>query len=134
MDLSQLFKFFSYNRKELERLARRGVKKDEICGFRIYYITRLKRGAVGGGEFHKLREEILFVISGRAILTFKDCYGGVRVVRLSAKRGVRIPPYILHSYKITEDGTTFLVIANTLFDPEQKETHDTYPETEFSRF
>ena len=37
-----------------------------------------------------------------------------------------MPPYILHSYMVLEEGSGLLVLANTLFNPEVKETHDTY--------
>jgi mannose-6-phosphate isomerase-like protein (cupin superfamily) len=112
-------KFFEYDGSELRRL------KTDIRGFRSYQITDLKKGNIGGTEFHRIRNEVLFVLEGRFDVICEDVFGGKKNFSLMDGGGIYIPSFILHTYKVLSDGRLF-VMANTLFDPNDLETHDTY--------
>jgi hypothetical protein len=40
-------------------------------------------------------------------------------------------PFILHAYEVLEEGSNLLIVANTLFNPNNSKTHDTYSIKEF---
>ena len=118
--------FLSYDQTELKKLP------VDICGLRCYKVSGLKKGSVGGLEFHKVRKEPLFALQGSICLELADIYRQTKKITLTKNSvGVYIPPFITHTYKVLEDNTTLVGIANTLFFPDNKETHDTYSEKEF---
>lgn len=102
----------------------------DIRGLRMYIVDNLSRGSVGGGEFHKIRDEIAITLKGSVEWSCEDVEsGGIALVVREGER-VRIPPYILHTYKVVEPDTTLVVIANTLFG-DTKEEQDSFTEEEF---
>lgn len=104
----------------------------DIRGFRTYTVTGLAKGAIGGGEFHEVRQELVFCLTGRIIWSCEDMTGATKVLGLTPSEcGVWMPPGILHAYEVLDNGSSLLVIANTLFDPDNLATHDTYPEAQF---
>jgi len=107
-------------------------KDSDIRGLRIYIVSFLPKKAVGGKEFHKIRSEILIVVNGKILLICEDVKGGrMEYVLTPETGGIMVPPYILHTYIVQEEGSSILVLANTDFDPEDPLTHDSYPEREF---
>ncbi|MBI4059639.1 WxcM-like domain-containing protein [Candidatus Giovannonibacteria bacterium] len=108
-DLAMQNRFFSYGPQELKKVSR------SIRGFRAYVVYDLRRGKIGGQEFHRLREEIVFVLRGRVEWKFEDLYGGRKTVMLKEGEGVWIPPYILHTYRGMRNQTLLFVLANTRF-------------------
>ena len=115
----------TYDRRELSLLGR------DIRGLRIYRIYGIPGGQTGGGEFHRIRRELLFAMTGLAELVCEDLYGGRRAFILDGQTGAYIPPYILHTYR-TRTQAELLVVANTTFSPEDPWTHDTYAASAFS--
>ena len=97
----------------------------DIRGLRGYTIRNLKKGKIGGTEFHRIRKEMVLGLDGLIEWECEDVYKNKRKFILNNKTGVYMPPFILHTYKTTEDGGLF-VLANTLFNPEDPRTHDTY--------
>jgi oxalate decarboxylase/phosphoglucose isomerase-like protein (cupin superfamily) len=112
-------KFFTYDEDELAKLPP-GRK-----GLRLYSVVGLKKDKVGGKEFHRCKKEFFFIIDGSMSMECEDLYGNKRTCHLSPKQGLFIPPFILHTYTMESDGS-FIVVANTLFDREDKRTYDTY--------
>lgn len=107
----------------------------DIRGFRIYFITGLAKGVVGGGEFHKVRQEMVFCLTGKVTWLCEDTTGTKKEFMLSpSSSGVWMPPGILHTYEVEKGKVSLLVLANTLFDPDDPRTHDTYPEAQFRKF
>ena len=98
----------------------------DIRGLRHYLVEGLAQGVVGGTEYHRIRQEWVITLQGGVVWDFKDVQGGVRRVTARVGEGVFIPPYILHTYTALSDGTALLAVANTLFDPNDRRTHDTY--------
>lgn len=117
--------FFRYSPEELGRVSQ------DIRGLRFYQVRGIPKNRVGGTEFHRLREEIIFVLRGRVHLVFEDLLGHQLERTLAEGDGVWLPPFILHTYEALEDGTDLLVFCNTLFVPDDKATHDTYSNEEF---
>ncbi|MEN9852362.1 MAG: hypothetical protein RI996_305 [Candidatus Parcubacteria bacterium] len=107
--------------------------RDDIKGLRLYVLDNLQKDKVGGYEFHKERQEIVSVGRGSVRWVFEDTQGAVREYIQTASESVHIPPFILHTYTVLEDDTQLLVLANTLFVPEDKTTHDTYGLEEFKQ-
>ena len=119
--------FFSYNPKELE-----GLEVD-IRGFRIYTVRHLPKGQIGGTEFHRIRQEIIIGLEGLLWIQLEDIFGNSRIISVKPSMAVWLSPFILHTYKSSEDNSGLLVIANTLFDPANPATHDTYNRGEFEK-
>jgi len=121
-------RFFQYDEKELDRIP------VDIRGLRVYTVRGLPKGGIGGGEFHRVRSEIIICLAGRVIFGLEDLFGGKLIFPLNATTNVMyIPPFILHTYCTAEENSSLLVIANTLFEPDIPQTHDTYSEEEFRR-
>jgi len=112
--------FFHYETTELDCIP------SDIRGFRAYTVRDLPNGRIGGTEWHKVREEMVFALEGSVCWTCEDFFGGKRDIVLAPGVGVWMPPFILHTYEVKEEGSGFLVIANTLFVPDDPRTHDTY--------
>lgn len=116
--------FFTYSDVELSHLP------CSIRGLREYEITGLQRGANGGNEYHRIRQEIVLVTRGIVRWTLDDLHGGVSIRELHAGEGIWLQPFILHAYHVVENDSALQVIANTIFfNPDDKSdprTHDTY--------
>jgi len=104
-----------------------------IRGLRYYSVEDLHEGEIGGKEFHKVRQEMIFVTKGSVLWRCKDLYGNIKINVLTPKNGIWMPPFILHTYEVLEEGTGLAVIANTTFDPENPATHDTFSFSEFQK-
>lgn len=119
--------YFLYEKTQLEKIPQ------DRRGYRAYTVRGLKGGSVGAMEFHQLRKELLFVLEGSAEMDVEDVYGGKKTFTINPSKGLYIPPLILHTYKILEDNTALLVLANTLYAPEDIATHDSFPIEEFRK-
>lgn len=119
--------FLYYEKNELERLP---VAFD-IRGLRTYTNRRIPAGTIGGTEFHRVRGKFIHCLDGEVEFTMENLGGEITKVMLSPTVGIFIPPYTLHAYTATKDDSGLLVICNTMFTPEDPQTHDTYPENEF---
>ena len=62
----------------------------------------------------------------------EDVYGNIRMFKLDPKTGLYIPPFMQHSFGFPKD-SSFMVVANTLFNPQDPTTHDTYSYAAFTR-
>lgn len=111
---------FCYNKYELNKLP------SDIRGLRAYSVRDLKKNSVGAGEWHKVRSELVFALSGAAEWSCEDVYGGNKTLRLERGSGVYTPSFIFHTYKVLEDDTRLLVISNTIFDANDEATKDSY--------
>src|SRR4030042_1062687 len=117
-DLSVLFALTSHEISDFLKYENEELKKlipEDIRGLRAYYINGLKMGSVGGGEFHRLRKEMLFALEGIFDFECEDVYGQRRGLRVDREKGLYIPNLILHTYETVIPGN-LLVVANTLFD------------------
>lgn len=114
-----------------EFLAYEIVPTPDIRGLRFYTVSNLSKGAVGGGEFHKIRKEIIIPLSGSVKWIVMDNDGNRIQEILKPGNGMLMPPYIMHDYEVLEDNTTLLIFCNTLFFPEIPESHDTFGRSEF---
>ncbi len=113
--------FDNYDLGELRHMP----EEFDIRGFRIYIVKGFKAGKVSGGEFHRIRKEIVFVTEGNVEACFEDVYGSEKRAKMSKGTGYYCPPFTIHAFQCITDGS-FVVFANTLFDPDDKRTHDTY--------
>lgn len=115
----EIQKYLSYDQQELQNIP------IDIRGLRSYSVTDLKEGSVGAMEFHRVRKEILFSLNGIIEVECEDVYKNVRNFTLNGSTGLFVPPFILHTYKVKRSGD-IIVIANTLFYPDDSRTHDSY--------
>ena len=117
--------YFNYAQGELDKIAY------DIRGLRAYSVSELAHGSVGANEWHRVRTELVFAISGSARWTCEDLYGGKRELILDSTTAVLTPPFVIHTYEALDDNTKLLVVTNTLFLPEDPTTHDTYSRESF---
>lgn len=122
-DLQQ--KYFHYEDSELNKIPR------DIRGLRSYRVSGLRTGVVGAHEWHRVRKEIVIVTQGSIKWICEDTQGSKTEYILDSTRGIWTPPFILHTYEALEDDTELLVIANTLFFPDEPTTHDTFSPSDF---
>jgi WxcM-like protein len=122
---AQTADFFDYDRAELRRIPR------DIRGLRMFVLEDIPAAGVGGGEFHRIRVEIVFTVEGRVRWTCEDVYGNCKVFDPPRDCILRFPPFILHTMESIERDSSVIVIANTLYDADDPGTHDTYPAAEF---
>ncbi len=120
--------FLNYDLEELSRIP------EDIRGLRIYTVRGLSTGRIGGTEFHRIRQEYIQVLEGATSWEFEDLYGEKSTCILQGARSVYIPPFILHTYQVLEEGSGITVLANTLFNPENPATQDTYSKDIFSSY
>ena len=120
-------RFIAYEGNELT------VVSTDIRGLRLYRVSDMPEGAKGGGEYHEVRQELVGVNRGRIAWVCEDLLGGKKVFKLDAKTGISIwmPPFILHTYTVLESGSELWFFANTLSDPRDKASQDTYPKSAF---
>jgi hypothetical protein len=97
-----------------------------IRGLRTYNVSDIPKGSVGGMEWHGIRTEIVSALGGQALWQCVDVDGGETEFVLNQDVSVLMPAGILHTYVALEDDTRLQVVCNTLFDPEDSRTHDTY--------
>ncbi|MBI4058815.1 hypothetical protein HY404_01090 [Candidatus Microgenomates bacterium] len=120
-EISALIKdLFNYEESEVERIGY------DIRGFRSYEVAGLILGTIGALEFHRIRKEIITFNNGRARLILEDLKGDKRDFILERGDGIWMPQFIFHTYETLEDDTRLTVIANTLLDPSNPATADTY--------
>ena len=117
--------YFSYDSEETDRLSQ------DIRGLRIYTVRDLPQDKIGGMEWHRIREEMVFSLEGSVLWICEDALGNKREFTLDSGMGIWVPPGILHTYRVLEEGSGLLVVANTLFIPEDASTHDTYSLEDF---
>lgn len=113
-------RYLAYNEAELQRVP------EDIRGLRIYTVRKLPKGEIGGTEWHRVREEMIFVLDGAVTWECEDLAGTRVAYTLTQDEGIWMPPSILHTYKVLEENTGLMVLANTLFTPDNPATHDTY--------
>ncbi|MCF8304488.1 MAG: WxcM-like domain-containing protein [Bacteroidales bacterium] len=127
MTFSEISDYFSYDDDELVNIP------EDIRGLRSYSVTGLKKGSRGGMEYHRIRQEILFAFSGKVKVEAEDVYGNHKEIILDNTTGICIPPFTLHTYEAMDNNSSNLVICNTLFNPDDPQTHDTYAEQTFRK-
>jgi hypothetical protein len=120
-------KFFHYEESELDKIS------PDIRGMRAYSVESLQNKAIGANEWHRIRNELVFVIKGSVKWTCEDVSGHRSDVILDHTSGIWVPPFILHTYEALEDDTQIQVIASTLFLPGDPTTHDTYSALDFTK-
>lgn len=129
MGRASLARFFAHDHREIARLP------VPIEGLRQYDIRGLREDFKGGGEFHRIRQEIVIVTQGAVEWICEDLHGSYKTYTLHPGTGVWIPPFMLHSYRVIGPDTVLQVTANTIFfHPEDRgdtRTHDTYGADQF---
>jgi hypothetical protein len=118
---SEAAEFLACDPVELQRIP------VDIRGMRMFAVSDVPRGGVGGREFHRIRKEIVVVTFGRVRLDCEDLFGARKQIALSPGRSAYLPPFILHSLTFDEPGSAVTCIANTIFVPDDPQTHDSYP-------
>ena len=89
-------------------------------------------GVNGNQEFHRVRKEMIFVLDGLIDFEFEDVYGRTAGMRLDPGKGLYLPNLIMHSYDV-KNYSQLVVLANTLFEPDDPSTYDTYSSEAFKK-
>lgn len=105
--------------------AARFFTESPISGFRIYQISNPKIEKTGGMEWHIYRQEIFLVAKGHIEWFFEDAWGNTAEFFQDGGTAIWVPNYIVHSYRATDE-CLLVVVANTIYDPLNPDTHDTY--------
>jgi hypothetical protein len=111
---------YDYKNSEFNQLQK------YIRGLRIYTIRNLPKNGIGGTEWHRTREEIVFCLEGLILWICEDLFGKQKEFIININTGIWIPPFILHTYKSLEEKSGLLIIANNVFIPDDSKTYDTY--------
>lgn len=119
--------FFKYEESELNTIP------IDIRGLRAYDVSALSKGSVGANEWHRVRNELIFIINGSIKLTCIDTLGNQKEFILDKTNGAWIPPFIMHTYESQQNSTELLVVANTLFLPDEPKTHDSFDLESFKK-
>lgn len=118
--------FFEYDPRELAKIPK------DIRGLRSYQVSNIPSGQIGGTEFHRVRQEIVFGLKGQVRWECQDLFGKTKEFILTSENGIYMPPSILHTYYVEENESGLGVICNTLFHlPACEATNDTYSREEF---
>lgn len=125
LDEKSLHNFLDFSNPEFDTL------KVNIRGLRSYIVRGLTKDSLGANEWHRLRTEMVYTVKGSIAWICTDIYGGRVELVLNRNTAVITPPTIMHRYKVLEDDTEIQVIANTLFLPDHRETHDTFGKNSF---
>lgn len=120
IDYTVLSQFLTYNDADLYQVP------EDIRGLRVYRVTGVSKGSVGANEWHKLRNELFTVLRGSVRWVCTDHLGQTKSFTITPTITIYTPHHILHTYEALEDDTEIAVIANTLFNPDNLATHDTY--------
>ena len=118
-----LQQYLNFDNDEFVRLKDAGK---DIRGLRSYVVSGISKGSVGAQEWHKARAELVRALDGSASWECEDLMGGKQTFTLNNNTVLMVPPGILHTYKALEDNTRLQVIATTLFDPDDPDTHDSF--------
>jgi hypothetical protein len=121
----QAMAFLSYDQTELERIP------VDIRGLRIFTVSDIPYGGIGGTQFHRIRTEISYVGKGKVRWKFEDLYGATREIPWVPDTVLSMPPFVLHTSICEEAGSNIVTLANTLYIPDDPRTHDTYRADEF---
>ncbi len=103
----------------------------DIRGIRSYVVHDIPKGKIGANEWHKIRNEIITVLNGSIKWTCTDTEGNEAQFVINKGTAVFTPNHILHRYESLEEHTALTVLANTIFQPGDPTTHDTYPAETF---
>lgn len=118
-------KYLHYEESELNKVTA------EMRGLRLYTVEGLAKGKIGGREFHRIREEMIYGLSGTISWKCEDIFRNEKTFTVDSECGIWMPPFILHTYEVLKDDSKFMVVANTLFDADNSSTHDTYSKENF---
>ncbi len=103
----------------------------DIRGLRTYGVRGIPADSVGANEMHFARNELVSAIGGSALWICEDINGNQKTITLDENTSVICPAGLFHTYKALENNTHLQVICNTLFNPEDPRTHDSYGEEKF---
>lgn len=118
--------FFTYDEDELSKID------EDIRGLRIYRVSNLTNGAIGGREWHRIKKELVFVTKGRVHWKISDRSGNEKEFILTPNNhAILIPPYIMHTYTSLENNSEVVVITNTLYNVDNPSTFDTHQDDTF---
>lgn len=131
LDATLLATFLDYDNPEFSAIAQR--TGTDIHGLRTYNVSNIPSGSTGANEFHLARTELVTALSGRALWKCEDVYGNTTEYTLDSTTSLMVPPGILHTYTALEDNTRLQVVCNTLFNPDDPGTHDSFSSEDFRK-
>lgn len=117
--------FFDYSESEMQQLPK------DIRGMRSYIVSKIPINSIGANEWHKIRNELAITIEGVVEWELTDKDGKSITITVEKNEGIYIPNHILHKYKSLKLDSAILVLANTIFEPDDPQTHDTYTKESF---
>lgn len=129
VSFDDVMNFLSYDKEETNKIP------GDVRGMRMYinHLIPLVKEVVGGTEFHRVRQEIVVGIQGMVRWECEDVWNEKREFILTPGSCIIQPPFIMHTYKVLEDQSGMMILANTLFDPDADETKDTFSLEDFHK-
>ena len=121
--------FPNYDNKELENIS--NGQHFDIRGLRSYAVENLPVGTIGATEYHRIRQEIIVTTQGVVEWQLEDLDGNIRSLIIPAGQGLYVPSFIRHTYSAKKENSCLVVICNTLFNPDDPATHDSYTTEQF---
>lgn len=103
-------------------------------GLRAFHTKGIASGTVAGKHFHRIKQEVIALSSGKAEFLLEDVYGGTMTITLDREiRALLIPPFVMHTDTAIEE-SELVGVSNTLYDHDNPATHDTYLQETFDAF
>jgi mannose-6-phosphate isomerase len=88
-------------------------------------ILRMRAGASGPLQYHRLKDETFYLLSGRAIVRFDRGDGVLGLHQMLPGEAFHVPPGAVHQVEALED-CVFVEASNPVFDDRVNVEHE-YP-------
>lgn len=83
-----------------------------------------KKGFIRGKHYHKFTHEVIYLLSGRALVKLQNVLdpSETKELVLNEMEGLLIEPYMLHDFEYTED-SSHIAFLNNAFDEKNPDLH-----------
>lgn len=102
------------------------ASEPNIRGFRLYTVLEQAADSIGGTEFHRQRQEMVYGVAGEFEWVCEDLRGNRSTHTIKPGTGVWMPPFILHTFTARVSGSGLLVACNTRYNASDPSTFDTF--------
>lgn len=115
-------RFLSYDQTPVLNIGR--APDYHLPGEQVYTTSGIKAREIGGMHAHCMRQQITVCTRGSVLWAVEDAYRQRTSFVLNEGDGVWLPSDILHSYQGIAPESDILTLANTIYRPENPDSHD----------